>query len=96
MLKIKVETIEEGMAVEAEYRAKPNTKNVVLCSDMYVYYDLIGYDELVDKLIREQYSISQEFAILRQRDSKPEEFAAYNEYAEQCKARAREMLEEAV
>lgn len=52
------------------------------------------YDELVDNLIRERYSISQEFAILRQRDTKQDEFATYNEYAEQCKARARELLSE--
>lgn len=53
-----------------------------------------NYDDLVDSLIRERYSISQEFAILRQRDTKPEEFAIYNEYAEQCKVRARELLSE--
>ena len=51
--------------------------------------DYIAY---VDELIRERYSVSAELAILRQRDSKPEEFAEYNAYAEECKKRAKEEL----
>lgn len=50
------------------------------------------YIALVDKKIRRKYSISAELAILRQRDTKPEEFAEYNAYAEECKARAKEEL----
>lgn len=46
----------------------------------------------VNKLIRKKYSMSAELAILRQRDAKPEEFAEYNAYAEECKARARTEL----
>lgn len=48
------------------------------------------YMEYVDRLIRRKYSVSAELAILRQRDTKPEEFAEYNAYAEECKARAKE------
>ena len=47
------------------------------------------YTEYVDRLIRRKYSVSAELAILRQRDTKPEEFAEYNAYAEECKARAK-------
>lgn len=43
------------------------------------------YGREIEKKIRERYSISDEIAILRQRDSKPEEFEAYNAYAESCK-----------
>ena len=50
------------------------------------------YDSCVEKLIREKYSVSAELAILRQRDTKPEEFAEYNAYAEECKAKARTEL----
>ena len=50
------------------------------------------YEASVERLIRTQYSVSAELAILRQRDTKPDEFAAYNAFAEQCKARAREIL----
>ena len=50
------------------------------------YWENISYDEAVDNKIRERYSISQEFAILRQRDEKPDEYAAYFAYCEECKA----------
>lgn len=50
------------------------------------------YPKLVTEKIRERYTIDEELAILRQRDEKPEEFAAYNAYAEQCKAEARAEL----
>lgn len=39
--------------------------------------------------IRKRYSIDDEIAILRQRDSKPEEFQEYYNYAEQCKTEAK-------
>lgn len=52
----------------------------------------ISYEELVDSKIRARYTISQEFAILRQRDTKPDEFAEYNAYCEQCKAEAKAEL----
>ena len=48
------------------------------------------YEALVEKLIRNRYTVSQEIAILRQRDSKTEEFSEYYEYAEQCKVTARD------
>lgn len=50
------------------------------------YWESIPYGEAVDNKIRERYSISQEFAILRQRDEKPDEYAAYFAYCEECKA----------
>lgn len=49
------------------------------------------YEEIVSGLIRERYTIDAELAILRQRDTKPEEFEAYNTYTEECKARAKEI-----
>ena len=47
------------------------------------------YAQEVERRIRKKYTLSQEMAILRQRDTKPEEFAEYNAYAEQCKAEAK-------
>ncbi len=47
------------------------------------------YEEKVVNAIRERYTIDDELAILRQRDSKPNEFAEYNEYCEECKRNAR-------
>ena len=51
-----------------------------------------AYENAVNALIREKYTLSQELAILRQRDTKPEEYAAYNEYCEDCKAKAKATL----
>lgn len=45
----------------------------------------IEYETKIVSLIRKKYSVNQELAILRQRDAKPQEFAEYNEYVEQCK-----------
>ena len=42
--------------------------------------------QAIDERIRERYSISDEFAIQRQRDEKPEEFAEYYNFCEQVKA----------
>lgn len=50
------------------------------------------YGELVELLIRKKYTVGAELAILRQRDEKPEEFAEYNAYAEQCKVHAKAIL----
>lgn len=50
------------------------------------------YPNLVSKLIRERYSVDDEMAILRQRDTKPEEWKEYNSYCEDCKAKAKEEI----
>ena len=44
-----------------------------------------AYDNAIETLIRKRYSIGNELAILRQRDEKPEEFAEYTAYVEECK-----------
>ena len=50
------------------------------------------YGQTVDSLIRKRYSLWDELAILRQRDEKPEEYAAYNAYCEECKAKAKAIV----
>lgn len=47
------------------------------------------YKSRVVALIRARYDQDDENAILRQRDTKPGEFAAYNAYVEDCKAEAK-------
>lgn len=47
------------------------------------------YKQRVIDLIREEYSIDDELAILRQRDTKIDEFNAYNSFVEECKVTAR-------
>ena len=57
--------------------------------EMPVTFDEAAYKAAVERLIRERYTVADELGILRQRDTKPEEFAAYNAFAEACKAQAR-------
>ena len=49
------------------------------------YWQSVSYDDAVNAKIRERYTESQEFAILRQKDEKPEEYDAYYAYCEECK-----------
>lgn len=53
----------------------------------------LEYEDKIVAEIRKKYTVNQELAILRQRDTKPEEFAEYNEYVEQCKAKVKTELE---
>ena len=55
-------------------------------------YSAAQYSAKVSDLIRARYDVNAELAILRQRDTKPEEFAAYNAFAESCKADAKILL----
>lgn len=55
------------------------------------YFPKKTYAQLVSEYIRRKYSIDDELAILRQKEEKPDEYAAYYAYAEECKARAREL-----
>lgn len=51
-----------------------------------------SYEDQVVALIRERYSADDELAILRQRDTKPEEFEQYFHYCEECKAAVKQKL----
>lgn len=58
----------------------------------YEYIKTLPYEMAVELLIRDRYSLYEELAIQRQRDSKPDEFKAYNNYCERCKKKARKLL----
>ncbi len=45
----------------------------------------ISSDDIIDSLIRQKYGISEEFAIIRQRDTNASEFSEYFNYCENCK-----------
>ena len=49
-----------------------------------------AYEQRIVLRIREKYSVDDELAILRQRDTKPDEFAAYNDFVEGIKREERE------
>ena len=52
------------------------------------------YKERVVIRIREKYSVDDEFAILRQKEAKPDEYASYYAYCEECKAYVKGMIKE--
>lgn len=54
-------------------------------AEMEANMPTIPYEQRVVARIRERYSVDDELAILRQRDTKPDEFAAYNEFVERIK-----------
>lgn len=54
------------------------------------YWTNISYEEAVNAEIRKKYTESAEFAILRQKDEKPNEYAEYYSYCEECKAYVKE------
>lgn len=57
------------------------------------YWQTVDYGEAINEEIRKKYSDSEEFAILRQKDEKPEEYAEYFAYCESCKAYVKEQIE---
>jgi hypothetical protein len=50
------------------------------------------YPEYVSHLIHEKYSINTELALLRKMTTKPDDFAEYYAFAEECKAKARKEI----
>lgn len=53
---------------------------------------IMPYEELVVQLIRERYTLDDELAIQRQKETKPDEWEAYFAYCEECKAKAKEKV----
>lgn len=54
-------------------------------AEMEANMPTIPYEQRIVARIRERYSIDDELAILRQRDSKPDEFNTYNDFVERIK-----------
>lgn len=52
------------------------------------------YGNQVNELIRAKYSLSEELSLLRQRDSKQEEYQKYNAYCEECKKTVKDKISE--
>lgn len=73
-----------------KYTIKEDKGKVVIV-ECKVYKD-ISYEEFINRMVRAKYTIDEEFAVLRQRDTKPEEFKEYNDYVESCKSRAKQFV----
>lgn len=50
------------------------------------------YEREIVNRIRAKYSVNQELALLRQRDTKPAEFEEYNAFVEKCKSDVKKEL----
>lgn len=79
----------DGLTAKAIAAMTYNADDYEEVDELPVTIDETAYKERVESLIRERYSVADELGILRQRDTKPEEFAAYNAFAEACKEQAR-------
>ena len=79
--------------VEMVYRDMTEEEVAELDKAESDYWKSINYEEAVDNEIRKKYSASAEFAILRQKEEKPDEYASYYAYCEECKAFVRRMLD---
>ena len=52
------------------------------------------YGNQVNDLIRRRYSLSEELAILRQKEEKPDEYRTYFAFCEECKSKAKAEVEQ--
>jgi len=66
---------------QAQVQAEQFEKNYWLEAD---------YGEAINCEIRKRYTESEEFAILRQKEEKPDEYNEYFNYCESCKAYVKE------
>lgn len=86
------ETIEEKIPIYGTvYRDETEEEKADREEQERHQYDGFTYEQLVSMFIRERYSLDEELALHRQRDTKVEEFEIYNSYCEDCKVRAREI-----
>lgn len=60
----------------------------------YNLYNPIDYEDLVAKLIEEKYSINDQIAIIRQKESKPDEYTEFYSFCEECKLKAKAFVSE--
>ena len=84
-----VRRLADGLTAKAIAAMTYNADDYEEVDEMPVSFDEMAYKAAVERLIRERYSVADELGILRQRDTKPEEYAEYYAFAEQCKAQAR-------
>lgn len=88
---------DENFVIDVEYSPARDAWDEYENIQVYIPYTeeelnakrIKDYEKFVEDLIRVKYSASNELAILRQKETKPDEFKEYYEYAEQCKAAAK-------
>jgi hypothetical protein len=61
----------------------------------FALYSKLPYEKLVNQLVREKYTDSEEFAILRKAiNGITDEFLIYNAFVEECKTKAKQFIAE--
>ncbi len=85
---------EEELPAEEVLRKGGVKENVIPKRITYIEYSKIGYEELTEKMIREKYSVSDELALLRQKEIKSDEYALYYAFVEGCKSKAKAFVAE--
>ena len=93
ILKINEEFIDCNCNVKEEDREDPERKETrkVFVYDAYRFPRAFKYEDIVNGLIRLHYTLSEELALQRQRDTKADEFATYSAKCDECKALAKEI-----
>ena len=81
-------------AVSWQEPAAEGTQTVVGYSynEVDISAETVSREAFIAGLIHTRYSVDDEISILRQKDSNPEEFEAYNTFAEECKVRVSELF----
>ena len=82
----------DGLTATAIAAMTYNADDYEEVDEMPVSFDETAYKAAVERLIRERYTVADELGILRQRDTKPEEYAEYYAYAEACKEEAKTQM----
>ena len=70
--------------------------NLAINSNMVTFttYSKVSYEDLVVSLIRKQYPLNEELAILRKAlNGNTTDYVVYNNYVETCKTQAKEFIE---
>lgn len=74
---------------------KSKSKKIFIKLVTYHYYRDTSYNDLVNGMVREKYTESEEFAILRKSvNGINKEFIEYNTYVEECKVKSKEFIRE--
>ena len=91
---------EEGKVLRRKGSQEPSDARQAMVTDPDEWEDVdpadfpalskAEYDAEVERLIALRYSYGKEIEVNRERDSKPAQFAAYLEYVEECKRKAKE------
>lgn len=60
----------------------------------YIDVPELDYKDIIERIIRHEYTVCDELGILRQREEKPEEFKTYYDFAENAKKVAKRAVSE--